>query len=760
VRNSAVPSNASADANALQRMVMVLVLLFAWGGFAGLLGYDLKISYDHEYSVARRDADNLTQVLERHLTAMVEKIDIVLRNVADDYQPILAGAQPRPERLKANRALLHEMEVIPEAQTESLRIIDAGGRVIYNAGNTDALPGSVVVADRAYFLRQKHELDAGLVISEPIFSRFTSSWVFVLSRRLSAPDGRFLGVVQAAVRADMVQSLFENLNLGRRGSIALYDTDLRLFARHPVEPEQLGKAYPLTQISTALLAGEKVGNYTVSSRVDGVTRDYTFRKLDNQPFVVLVGLSSEDFLVTWWRKVIFYAISLGAMTLELAGLILLQQKASRDRIRHLATHDILTNLPNRLSLEEELAEDLSPMAVLALDLDHFKNVNDSLGHELGDRLLRMVAKRLRHTLRDSDTVSRHGGDEFVVLLKDPRPDMVPSLAQRLLDEVSRPYVVDDRELVLTASMGISLCPQDGTDIGTLLKNADAAMFQAKAAGRNNFQFFTPDMNARLAERLDTENSLRKALDKGELSLRYQPQFQTSTRQLIGFEALLRWHHPERGLLPPGRFVPIAEETGLIVPIGAWVLKEACRQNKAWQDQGLAPVVMAVNISAVQFRQQDLVQTVTEALQESGLEPRWLELEVTESVLMHDIEHVIAVLHQLKALGVHLSIDDFGTGYSSLSYLKRFPIDKIKIDQSFVRDVHVSDDDAAIVQTVIAIAGKMGMRAIAEGVETAVHLDAMHSFGCDEVQGYLFSPAVSPDEALGFFHGPAEVKVRV
>ncbi|HLO76515.1 MAG TPA: EAL domain-containing protein, partial [Magnetospirillum sp.] len=516
--------------------------------------------------------------------------------------------------------------------------------------------------------------------------------------------------------------------------------------------------FALTEITEGLKAGQLAGTYSVVSRVDGVQREYTYRKLQGLPFVVLAGLSPDDFLAAWWRKAVFYAVSLLAMTVELAGLFWLARKFSRDRISYLVTHDTLTDLPNRLLLEDHLPDEPGrggPMALLAIDLDHFKNINDTLGHEVGDRLLRSLAERLQSALRDTDTVTRQGGDEFVVLLKGAQgSEVVAQRAGHLLDTVARPFLIDDHELVTTASIGIALYPTDGADLGTLLKNADTALHQAKAAGRNTYQFFATEMNDRVASRLQTESYLRKALPRHELLLHYQPQFQTSTKHLVGFEALLRWRHPENGMVAPGRFIPIAEETGLIVPIGEWVLREACRQNKAWQDRGLPPVVMAVNLSAVQFRQKDLVSMVRAILDDTGLDPRWLELEVTESVLMHDIERVIAILHDLKDLGVKLSIDDFGTGYSSLNYLKRFPIDKIKIDQSFVRDVERSSDDAAIVQAVIAIASRMGMRAIAEGVETGIHFDCLHSFGCDEVQGFLFSPAVEPSQAERFFaeHG--------
>ncbi|MGE5476669.1 MAG: putative bifunctional diguanylate cyclase/phosphodiesterase [Bacteroidales bacterium] len=747
-------SAANNTASLAQRLLVGMVLLCLWGGFAILLAFDLKASRDSEYQTVARDAGNLTRLLERQLGGTVEKIDVVLREAARDYAGEMAGGAGTLGREAGNRDLLRRMESIPEAQEQSLRIIAADGSVMWSAGASASLP-KVHVGDRAYFLKQKSDADAGMVISEPILSRFTGKWVMTLSRRLPSPDGSFIGLVQTAIRADHIQSLFESLNLGDNASVGLYDTDMRLIARHPVEPEQLGKAYALTQIMDGLKAGHVTGNYSVASRVDGVQREYTWRKMDNVPFVLLVGLAPQDFLAAWRRKALFYAISLFAMTVELGGLIWLARKFSHDRISYLVSHDSLTDLPNRQQLEEHLperpGESATAMALLALDLDHFKNINDTLGHDVGDRLLRALAERLRSSLRDTDTVTRQGGDEFVVLLKGAQGSaVVAQRAGNLLDTVARPFLIDGHELVTTASIGIALYPADGDDLGTLLKNADTALHQAKAAGRNTYQFFASEMNTRVAARLQTESGLRKALPRNELTLHYQPQFETSSRRLVGFEALLRWRHPEAGMVAPGRFIPIAEETGLIVPIGEWVLREACRQNKTWQDQGLPPVVMAVNLSAVQFRQNDLVAMVRAILEDTGLDPRWLELEVTESVLMHDIDRVIAILHDLKGLGVNLSIDDFGTGYSSLNYLKRFPIDKIKIDQSFVRDVERSSDDAAIVQAVIAIANRMGMRAIAEGVETGDHFDCLHSFGCDEVQGFLFSPAVEPAQAERFF----------
>jgi diguanylate cyclase (GGDEF)-like protein/PAS domain S-box-containing protein len=430
-----------------------------------------------------------------------------------------------------------------------------------------------------------------------------------------------------------------------------------------------------------------------------------------------------------------------------------ERKEREERVQHLAHHDFLTDLPNRVLLNDRITQAISlaernrtQTAVIFLDLDRFKNVNDSLGHTVGDKLLQEVAWRLRGSMRASDTVSRLGGDEFVILI----PDMadaadVARTAQKVLDAVSHPYSIDGHELVTTPSIGISVYPNDGHDVETLLKNADAAMYHAKESGRNNYQFFTQDMNTRALERLSLERSLRRAIDREELRLHYQPQYDVRTGRIVGVEALIRWEHPDLGLIPPGRFMLFAEDTGLILPVGEWVLREACRQNQAWQSQGLPAVRVAVNISALQFRNAGFPLTVQAALKEAGLNSRWLVLEVTESVIMQDAERVTDSLKQLKSLGLELAIDDFGTGYSSLSYLKRFPIDRIKIDQSFVRDITSDKDDEAITSAIIGLTHNLGLRTIAEGVETPEQLDFLQRHGCDEAQGFLFSRPLTPEE---------------
>jgi len=428
---------------------------------------------------------------------------------------------------------------------------------------------------------------------------------------------------------------------------------------------------------------------------------------------------------------------------------LTERKEAEDRIRHMAEHDPLTDLPNRLVLSHRLTTTLADsvghqahIALLFLDLDHFKNINDSLGHAIGDKVLLQVAERLRGCLHEHDTVSRQGGDEFAILLVGCNsPAMIALIAQRLIDAIAQPFPVEGQELNLSASIGIAVYPEDGSDIGQLLKSADTAMYHVKASGRGNYQFFAPEMNTRVFERLSMENNLRRALKQGEFELHYQPQVDAADGLMAGVEALIRWHHPELGMVSPSRFIPVAEDTNLILPIGRWVLEEACRQNRLWQDQGLPPVVVSVNLSAVQFRQQSLVAEVAAILEKTGLDPAYLELELTESTLMSDGQRVDEVLRDLKALGISIAIDDFGTGYSSLSYLKRFPIDKIKIDQSFVRDVDTDSDNAAITQAIIGIARSLNMGVIAEGVETPSELEYLTRHHCRIVQGFYFSRPV-------------------
>ena len=430
-------------------------------------------------------------------------------------------------------------------------------------------------------------------------------------------------------------------------------------------------------------------------------------------------------------------------------------------LAHQAQHDALTDLPNRLLLDDRLTHAIVlgrrhgvKLAVLYLDLDRFKYINDSLGHDVGDRLLRAVAERLSGCVRGSDTVSRHGGDEFVILLSELAEGQDAAIsAEKVLQALAKPLLIDGHNLHISASVGIAIFPEDGEDPESLLKHADFAMYHAKECGRNNFQFFREDMNVRAQERQSVEDGLRLALERDEFTLYYQPIVDLWSGAAMGVEALIRWRHPHRGLLIPQQFVPVAEECGLILAMGRWILRAACRQNRAWQDAGLPPMRIAVNVSAAELRHKDFVEGVRTCLTETGLDPQHLELEITETFLMQDSASTALVLQSLKKLGVQIALDDFGTGYSSLSHLKGFPIDTLKIDQAFVSELGTNPNDASIVRAVIGLGRSLNIRVVAEGVETATQLAQLQEQRCPEGQGYYFSRPVVAEEFPALLRRP-------
>ena len=438
-----------------------------------------------------------------------------------------------------------------------------------------------------------------------------------------------------------------------------------------------------------------------------------------------------------------------------AAIDITDRKKMEEEIKHMAHHDPLTGLPNRRLFTDILKVELaqarrhkSKLAVLFLDLDRFKDINDTLGHEVGDELLKEVGRRFRRTIRESDTVARIGGDEFNIVMADiHRTEDISDFAQKIILSLRQPVIINENELNITTSIGISVYPVDSENIEVLRKYADIAMYDAKQSGRNMYQFYNPSINIRSIERIRLEGMLRRSIDAGELVIYYQPQINIRSKQMICAEALVRWRHPEQGLLLPDRFLPLAEETGFITQIDDWALKTVCRQVRAWINSGLPPVCVTVNLSSRRFQSLDLVNTISSVLAETDLPPGCLDIEVTETLIMSDVERTASQLRSLREMGVHVSIDDFGTGYSSLSYLKRLPIDRLKIDKSFIRDIAANPDDRAIIHAVTAMAHTMKLKVVAEGVETEEQLKFLRETGCDEMQGFLVSEPLPPEQLM-------------
>ena len=428
-----------------------------------------------------------------------------------------------------------------------------------------------------------------------------------------------------------------------------------------------------------------------------------------------------------------------------------ERKKAEKRAQYLSQHDALTGLPNRFLMQDRLRQAIiqarrggGVVALMFIDLDRFKTVNDEFGRVIGDALLKQVAERLRNCLRDTDTVARLGGDEFIIMIPDAaNVDVVGEVAQRVLTEFSRPFSDRDQEMYVSASIGISLFPRDGSDPEELVKHADRAMYSAKDSGRNMYRYFTEDLNHEVRERAMLESGLRRAIDRGELRLFYQPTIDLHTRQAMGAEALVRWQHPTLGLISPGKFIPVAEESDLIFRLGEWVLKAACKQLHEWQREGLA-LQVAVNVSARQFRDPRLADLVMDVMSDARVDPRLVQIELTETAIMQDARASVMALERLKSRGVSISIDDFGTGYSSLSYLKRLPLDTLKVDRSFVRDIATDNNDAAIVRAIIGLARSLGKKVLAEGVEDDVQLSFLNNYGCNYGQGFLFGRPVAPE----------------
>jgi diguanylate cyclase (GGDEF)-like protein/PAS domain S-box-containing protein len=574
---------------------------------------------------------------------------------------------------------------------------------------------------------------------------------------LSAPLGEVL---------DQLMRLVESQLSGIFGSVLLLDEDGH-HLRHGAAPS-LADAY--TKAIDGVRIGPKVGSCgtAVYRRAAVIVTDimsdplwedfrglvaaYGYRSCWSTPILshqgaVLGVFAMYSLSVREPTAIETYLIN---VTTRIAG-IAIERKRAEDQIRFLAHHDALTSLPNRILLKDRLTQAIlqtqrhNPwVSVVFIDLDNFKTINDSLGHTAGDELLKIVAKRMVSCVKATDTVVRLGGDEFVILLVDQpaNPDEISATLDRIRAALADPVALDGRCLYVTCSMGVATFPNDGPDPDTLLMNADTAMYKAKDAGRDNVQFYTAEMNIRVHEKLALQQELRDGLARSEFVLHYQPQVDLRTGRIFAVEALVRWQHPKLGILSPLKFIPLAEETGQIVPLGDWVLHEACRRNKAWQDAGLPPMNISVNVSARQFREKTLIDRVINALQESGMAAKHLELEITEGLIMQDVDQAVATMKEVRRLGVELAIDDFGTGYSSLNALKTFPVARLKIDKSFIKNLASDDSDKAVAAAVISLGQKLNLRVIAEGVETAEQLAILRHNNCDEFQGYYFSKPVS------------------
>ena len=561
-----------------------------------------------------------------------------------------------------------------------------------------------------------------------------------------AHDATILPFPHAAGKIDgtLLRTVLDNMSQG----VLLFDSDKRLvicnqryLEIYRLSPEVVRAGCSLRDL---LQHRMKVGTFS------GDSEDYIARLMesiaDGNVFTDAVKLDDGR------------VISVVSKPIEGGGWLathddITERQRADEQIAHMARHDALTDLPNRVMLRERLEHELKRvkrgecLAVLCLDLDQFKGVNDTLGHPVGDELLKLVADRLRGCTREPDTIARLGGDEFAIIMTQMRqPSDAAMLSRRVRESIVKPYQVDGHQIVTDISIGISISPVDGTEPDVLLKNADMALYGAKADGRGTYRFFEPEMNTRMQVRRDLEMDLRKALQNEEFELYYQPLVTLQTKEISAFEALLRWNHPVRGMISPAEFIPIAEETGLIIPIGEWVLNTACKETAKWPDQ----IKVAVNLSPSQLNTRNLVKVVKNALSESGMAAHKLQLEITESVLMQNTFSTLATLHELRKLGVQIAMDDFGTGYSSLSYLRSFPFDKIKIDQSFIQDLSKGTEPLAIVHAVAGLAKCLNMISTAEGVETEQQLDALKAIGCTEMQGYLFSRPQPAKEVVQFF----------
>jgi diguanylate cyclase (GGDEF)-like protein len=729
-------------------LLAVFLLLSIWAATL----YLIKVEQVRAQQSAAAASVEIAATYEAQILRAVREIDQTLKLVKYTYES--EGEQNPLPKLKA-RALL------PPPFLFDVSVVDSDGLVVASTQPSEA--GSRIAEDELLALKR----DSALSVSRPWKDPVTGEWKLRFSRRLNSADGAFSGISMVEVDAAYFVSSYDASKLGYQGTLGLLGTDGIFRVRRTGEVVLAGDTVDYV---TVVPDDETTEAVLAINGWDGVRRYTSARQLYDYPLAIIVGLSEEEQLSAVNRQAHTYLWRAAGASLLLVLLVSLLSRMSwqlvqsrlraaeakiayAERVEYLAYHDGLTSLPNRSLFSKMLSQSISEasryhrqLAVLFLDLDRFKHINDTLGHDAGDQLLQEVAQRITACLRASDTVARLGGDEFVILLPELSEDKYVAItAQKVLSTIARPFNLQDHEFRVTASIGISVFPQDGLDEQTLKKNADIAMYQAKQQGKNNFQFYSEKLNTDSLERLTLELSLRHALERQEFQLHYQAKRDIRSGQITGMEALLRWDHPDLGIVAPMQFIPIAEETGLIVPIGKWVLKTACLQNVAWQQQGLPHLGMAVNLTARQFADENLLTDLAAILAETGMEASLLELEIAESLLMQDVKRALSVLTGLKHLRIRIAIDDFGIGYSSLSALKQFPLDSIKIDRSFICDVTSVSEDKALTEAIIAMGRTLSLTVVAQGVETKEQADFLRENACDEFQGFYFNRPVPADQ---------------
>ncbi|OAB49605.1 diguanylate cyclase [Pseudomonas thivervalensis] len=736
------------EAYVLVPLLAALLLSLIWSGTL----YLIKVEQARAQQAIAEASLEIGATYEAQILRAMREIDQTLKLVKYTYES---------ERESNPLPTLEARGLLPSPYLFDVSVVDASGRVIASTQPSEA--GSRMGQTEPKPLGA----DTALSISRPWKSPATGEWKLRFSRRFDGSDGAFSGVARVDVDAAYFVSSYDTSKLGNHGLLGLLGIDGIFRARRSGEEISAGD-----QIDYAAVVPDTENTQAVRAinAWDGVQRYTSARQLYDFPLAVIVGLSEDEQLaaVNQQARIYLWRAAGGSLGLVLlAGLLarmswqLVQSRlrageakiAYAESVEYLAYHDGLTTLPNRSLFSKLLSQSISEarryhrqLAVLFLDLDRFKQVNDTLGHDAGDQLLKEVAQRLKACLRASDTVARMGGDEFVILLPELSEDNdVTTTAQKILGAIARPFNLQGQEFRVTASVGISVFPQDGLDEQTLKKNADIAMYQAKQCGKNNFQFYCAKLNADSLERLTLELSLRHALERNEFQLHYQAKRDIRSGQITGMEALLRWNHPDLGLVAPMQFIPVAEETGLIVPIGKWVLETACRQNVAWQRQGLPRLGVAVNLTARQFADENLLADLAGILAETGMDARLLELEIAERLLMQDVKRALSVLTGLKHLQVRIAIDDFGIGYSSLSALEQFPLDVIKIDRSCICDTSSVSEDKALTEAIIAMGRTLSLTVVAQGVETKEQADFLRDNACDEFQGFYFNKPVPADQ---------------